>query len=270
MTVDESIGKLQQLDSPDLEVWIPCPHCCGQRGSDFDLPDEEFVQAMERNGRLLAVTRDPGHECLGDGRNQSQRRVKEAVRGDIPAIAAGLGLEHVRAFKGQEDLKMLMPQDMEPRSIINRESHLVGSSFAIETKSQGATRLCTKNTGPSVNGLPGPPGQPPCYQSRTKEDSRRNRPKPIMMKNPDTTTHSTALRTEDSSGPDGACSSSSSIIGRPAFATPTLSLGPSPGSRRSLVSPQNSHTEPNEKPNETSLDTQWTDWPKGLYTKTAG
>ena len=146
MTVDELIGKLQQLDSPDLGVWVPCPHCCGQSGADFDLLDEEFVQATERDGKPLAVIGDPGQECLGDRRHQSKRRVKETVGKDISAIAAGLGLEHVRTFSGQEDLRTLMPPDMEPRAIINRASHLAGSSFVIETKSHGGTQYIIMET----------------------------------------------------------------------------------------------------------------------------
>ena len=122
---------------------------------EFDLLDEEFVQATERDGKLLAVIGDPGQECLGDRKHQSKRRVKEAVGGDIPAIAAGLGLEHVRTFRGQEDLRTLMPQDMGPRAIINRAPHLAGSSFVIETNSQGATRLCTKIPEPAQMGYRG-------------------------------------------------------------------------------------------------------------------
>ena len=146
MTVEELIGKLQQLDSPDLEVWIPCPHCCGQGGMEFDLLDEEFVQATERDGKLLAMIGDLGQECLGDRRHQSKRRVKESVGRDIPAIAAGLGLEHVRTFNGQEDLRTLMPKDTEQRAIINRASHIAGSSFVIETKNRGATQYIIMET----------------------------------------------------------------------------------------------------------------------------
>ena len=146
MTVDELIGKLQQMDSPDLEVWVPCPHCCGLSGADFDLLDEEFVQATERDGKPLAVIGDPGQECLGDRRHQSKRRVKETVGKDISAIAAGLGLEHVRTFNGQEDLRTLMPREMGPRAIINRASHLAGSSIVVETKKQGATEYIIMET----------------------------------------------------------------------------------------------------------------------------
>ena len=32
MTVDELIQALQELNQPDLEVYVPCPHCCGQPG----------------------------------------------------------------------------------------------------------------------------------------------------------------------------------------------------------------------------------------------
>ena len=34
MTVNELVQELQRLDRPDLDVFIPCPHCCGQRGAD--------------------------------------------------------------------------------------------------------------------------------------------------------------------------------------------------------------------------------------------
>lgn len=29
MTVNELIQALQQLEQPGLEVYVPCPHCCG-------------------------------------------------------------------------------------------------------------------------------------------------------------------------------------------------------------------------------------------------
>ena len=33
MTVNELVQELQRPDRPDLDVFIPCPHCCGQRGA---------------------------------------------------------------------------------------------------------------------------------------------------------------------------------------------------------------------------------------------
>ncbi len=73
MTVNELVQELQWLDRPDLDVFIPCPHCCGQRDTDFD---------------LLDGTRQ---DCLGDRRSDSRLRVRKAATGHAPAIAAGLG-----------------------------------------------------------------------------------------------------------------------------------------------------------------------------------
>ena len=68
MTVDELIQAPQELNQPDLEVYVPCPHCCGQPGADFDMLDADHCLTMEREGRTVAVLGDPRHQSLQDRR----------------------------------------------------------------------------------------------------------------------------------------------------------------------------------------------------------
>ena len=106
MTVDELIQALQELNQPDLEVQVPCPHCCGQPGADFDLLDADHCLTMEREGRTVAVPGDPRHQSLRDRRDQSRMDVRQA-RGNNPAgIAQSLGLELVRRVE-TPDLEVL-------------------------------------------------------------------------------------------------------------------------------------------------------------------
>ena len=98
MTVNELIQELQRLDRPDLDVFIPCPHCCGQRGADFDVLDAEYVVRMERDGRQAGLLGDTRQDCLGDRRSDSRLRVWKAATGHAPAIAAGLGLQYARTL----------------------------------------------------------------------------------------------------------------------------------------------------------------------------
>ena len=83
MTVTELIQKLQRLDRPDVDVFIPCPHCCGQRGADFDLLDAEYVVRMERDGGQAVLLGDPRQDCPGDRRSDSRLRVRKAAL-DMP------------------------------------------------------------------------------------------------------------------------------------------------------------------------------------------
>ena len=120
MTVIELIQELQRLDRPDLDVFIPCPHCCGQRGVDFDLLDAEYVVQMERDGGQVGLPGDPRQYCLGDRRSDSRLRVRKAATGHAPAIAAGLALQYVRT---------LALTDTERISVEARGGHIVGSRF---------------------------------------------------------------------------------------------------------------------------------------------
>ena len=120
MTVIELIQELQRLDRPDLDVFIPCPHCCGQRGVDFDLLDAEYVVQMERDGGQVGLLGDPRQYCLGDRRSDSRLRVRKAATGHAPAIAAGLALQYVRT---------LALTDTERISVEARGGHIVGSRF---------------------------------------------------------------------------------------------------------------------------------------------
>ena len=107
MTVDELIQALQQLDQPDLEVWVPCPHCCGQPGADFCRLDADHCQVMERRERQVLLLGDPGRVCLDDSRSDSRRRVSRAARKHVAAtLAAEFGLQHGRILD-RRDLEQL-------------------------------------------------------------------------------------------------------------------------------------------------------------------
>ena len=81
MTVTELVQELQR---PDLAVHILCPHCCGQRGAEFDLLDAEHVVQMERDGRQVVLPGDTRQDCLGDRRSDSRLRVWKAATGHAP------------------------------------------------------------------------------------------------------------------------------------------------------------------------------------------
>ena len=98
MTVNELVQELQRLDRADLDVFIPYPHCCGQRGVDFDLLDAEYVVRMEREGRQVGLLGDTRQQCLEDRRSDSRTRVRTAAAGRASELAAGLGLRYVRTL----------------------------------------------------------------------------------------------------------------------------------------------------------------------------
>lgn len=106
MIVEELIRALQELDRPDLEVFVPCPHCCGQRGTDFDRLDAEFCLTMVREDRTVAVLGDLREQCLEDRRSDSRRDVGLAIGNSPEGIARALGLEPVRRLR-EEDLTSL-------------------------------------------------------------------------------------------------------------------------------------------------------------------
>ncbi len=96
MTVEELVQELMRLDQPGLPVHVPCPHCCGQQDTDFDLLHPEYISQVEHNGRPVVLLGDPGQSCLNDLRSRSRSRVRQAAVASAPAIAAGLGLDYVR------------------------------------------------------------------------------------------------------------------------------------------------------------------------------
>ena len=124
MTVNELVQELQRLDRPDLDVFIPCPHCCGQRGADFDLLDVEYVVQMERDGRQVGLLGDTRQQCLEDRRSRSRTRVR--------TVAAGLGLQYVRTLTRTDFERMY--QDMREGHHIarSRSSRLLRPNLVIE------------------------------------------------------------------------------------------------------------------------------------------
>ena len=65
LTVAGLIALLQQYD-PDLPVRIPCPHCCGHTGADFDPIVAEFVQQSGSCAQPVILLGDPRQRCLLD------------------------------------------------------------------------------------------------------------------------------------------------------------------------------------------------------------
>ncbi|MDE2938840.1 MAG: hypothetical protein OXR67_07950 [Chloroflexota bacterium] len=138
MTVDELIRALQELDRPDLEVFVPCPHCCGQRGTDFDRLDAEYCLTMVREGRTVAVLGDPREECLEDRRSDSRRDVGLAIGKNPEGIALALGLEPVRRLyqKDLESLAGLLTDRPLNRTIFHR---LLRANLLLEIRSGEST-----------------------------------------------------------------------------------------------------------------------------------
>ena len=132
MTVNELVQELQRPDRPDLDVFIPCPHCCGQRGADFDLLDAEHVAQMERDGRQAGLLGDTRQQCLEDRRSDSRTRVRTAAAGRASELAAGLGLQYVRALT-RTYLEQIYQATREGRHIArSRSSRLLRPNLVIE------------------------------------------------------------------------------------------------------------------------------------------
>ena len=132
MTVNELIQELQRLDRPDLDVFIPCPHCCGQRGADFDLLDAEYVVQMERDGRQVGLLGDTRQECLEDRRSDSRTRVRTAAAGRASELAAGLGPQYVRTLT-RTDFERMYQDIREGHHIArSRFSRLLRPNLVIE------------------------------------------------------------------------------------------------------------------------------------------
>ena len=75
LTVAGLIALLQQHD-PDLPVRIPCPHCCGHKGADFDPIVAEFVRVAEYGDPRVILLGDPKQECVLDALHISRRQQK--------------------------------------------------------------------------------------------------------------------------------------------------------------------------------------------------
>ena len=136
MTVTELIRELQRLARPGLPVFIPCPHCCGQRGTGFDLLDAEYVGQMEHDGRQVLLLGDPREECLVDCRSDSRRRVRKAAAEQARDMAAGLGLGYVRTLTGK-DLERMYRDTRGGRIARSRFSRLLRSSLLILEAAEG-------------------------------------------------------------------------------------------------------------------------------------
>ena len=129
MTVNELVQELQR---PDLDVFIPCPHCCGQRGADFDLLDAEHVVRMERDGRQAGLPGDTRQQCLEDRRSDSRTRVRTAAAGRASELAAGLGLQYVRTLT-RTDFERMYQDIREGHHIArSRSSRLLRPNLVIE------------------------------------------------------------------------------------------------------------------------------------------
>ena len=129
MTVNE---LAQELQRPDLAVHIPCPHCCGQRDTDFDLLDAEHVVQMERDGRQVGLLGDTRQQCFEDRRSDSRTRVRTAAAGRASELAAGLGLQYVRTLT-RTDLEQMYQDIREGHQIArSRSSRLRRTNLVIE------------------------------------------------------------------------------------------------------------------------------------------
>ena len=131
MTVEELINELLRLNSPDQSVHVPCPHCCGQQGTDFDLLDAEYVAQIEHNGRQVVLLGDPRQDCLGDRRSYSRQRVRKAAAGQASAIAARLDLEYVRTLD-RADIQGIYQATGSGHVARSRFNRLIGPNLVIE------------------------------------------------------------------------------------------------------------------------------------------
>ena len=133
MTVEELIQALQELNRPDLEVQVPCPHCCGQRGTDFDRLDTEHCLTMERESETVVLLGDPREQCLEDCRSDSRREVNNALRKDLAAVARSLGLQFVRTL-GRRDLEELARRKTDLRIDRTIFGRLVRADLVLEAR----------------------------------------------------------------------------------------------------------------------------------------
>ena len=59
MTVAELIQALQQLDQPDLEVWVPCPHCEWRQLLDWSHDKPGDIHLPREAGRRSSRSPSP-------------------------------------------------------------------------------------------------------------------------------------------------------------------------------------------------------------------
>ena len=90
MTVNELIQALLQIEQPDLDVNVPCPHCCGEPGPDFCMLDADHCLSIEQQGLHVLLLGDPGRRCLDHKRADSRRSGRKAVRSRGQAMDDGL------------------------------------------------------------------------------------------------------------------------------------------------------------------------------------
>ena len=147
MKVNELVQELQKLDNPNLAVYVPCPHCCGQRGTDFDLLDAEFVLTIERNGQQVAVLGDPGQDCIGDKRMDNRYRVEDKVSRDASRMVQELGLHYVGIVHWQTLRKRLQTLDAGEGQRREREFlNLRRSNLIVEATDGDATHYIIVET----------------------------------------------------------------------------------------------------------------------------
>ena len=54
------------IHPPEREVFVPCPHYCGEQGADFKLRDAQCCQTMTRNNLEVGVLAKPGESYPGN------------------------------------------------------------------------------------------------------------------------------------------------------------------------------------------------------------
>ena len=79
VTVKDLISILLTVPA-EAEVVIPCPHCCGQHGTDFDTLDHEQVHVIGPEGvSFQGVSRSPlaytYAKLQGSGERENFRRL---------------------------------------------------------------------------------------------------------------------------------------------------------------------------------------------------
>ncbi len=131
MNAEELVQELRNLNSPNLQIYIPCPHCCGQPGTDFEMLDAEFVVTMEKDGRQVVLLGDPGREALNDRRLDNNLRIRRKVTQGAPVVAHELGLNYV-GITGWETLREVAESRDSGQSLLRQLRNLRRSVLVIE------------------------------------------------------------------------------------------------------------------------------------------
>lgn len=145
MNAEELIQEIQNLNNPNLQIYIPCPHCCGQPGTDFELLDAEFVLSIEKDGRQVILLGDPGREALKDRRLDNQDRVWRKMTQDAPVVAHELGLNYV-GITGWETLKEVAENRDSDQSLLRQFRNLRRSGLIIEATDENDTHYIVVET----------------------------------------------------------------------------------------------------------------------------